>query len=31
MIKLGIIGPTETEIMPFISQISNAKLSEMRC
>ncbi len=26
--KLGIIGPTEREIMPFISKISNAKLSE---
>lgn len=29
MIKIGIIGPSETEIMPFIRKISNVKLSEI--
>ena len=26
--RIGVIGPTEREIMPFISKISNKKLSE---
>ena len=26
--KIGVIGPTEREIVPFISKISNKKLSE---
>lgn len=28
MLKLGIIGPAESEILPFTSKISNAKINE---
>jgi adenosylhomocysteine nucleosidase len=28
MMRIGVIGPTESEIMPFLGKISNKKLSE---